>query len=114
VRNSGTQPGANTWTTWWTTRCAMASVRSPTSIVSSRLVTGSRGPAPPRPPAPSLIRPAPRGDVVEGPPHPMRRARQALDRLSLADLTVLDRADQGKEFVQLDLRDAQMVQEIEM
>src|SRR2546426_2675561 len=41
VRKSGTQPGASTWTTWWTTRCAMASVRSPTSMVSSSLVTGS-------------------------------------------------------------------------
>src|SRR5712692_4331014 len=41
VRNSGTQPGASTWTTWWTTLCAMASVRSPTAIASSNLVTGS-------------------------------------------------------------------------
>src|SRR6266851_8358947 len=41
VRKSGTQPGASTWTTWWTTRCAMARVRSPTSTVSSSLVTGS-------------------------------------------------------------------------
>jgi len=42
----------------------------------------------------------------------MRRAREALDRLGLTDLARLDRAEQGKEFVQLHLRDAYVVQEI--
>ena len=42
----------------------------------------------------------------------MRRAREALDRLGVTDLARLDRAEQGKEFVQLHLRDADVVQEI--
>jgi hypothetical protein len=41
VRQRGTQPGASTCTTWWTTRCAIARVRSPTSIASSSLLSGS-------------------------------------------------------------------------
>src|SRR2546426_2747569 len=44
VRKSGTQPGASTWTTWWTTRCAIDSVRSPTSRAISNLLTGSSAP----------------------------------------------------------------------
>lgn len=46
------------------------------------------------------------------PPHPVWRAQQVLDRLGGAGLVRLDRAEQGKEFVQLDLRDAHIVQEI--
>ena len=45
-------------------------------------------------------------------PHPVGRARQALDRLGLADLAGLHRAEQGKELIELDLRDAHVVQEI--
>jgi hypothetical protein len=41
VRNRGVQSGAKTWATGWTPRCAMASVRSPASSVSSHLGTGS-------------------------------------------------------------------------
>src|SRR5437773_699187 len=52
------------------------------------------------------------GNRVEGDPHPVRRARQALERLGLADLTGLDRAEQGEEFVKLDLCDVHVVQEM--
>jgi hypothetical protein len=45
-------------------------------------------------------------------PHPVRKPLQALDGLSLADLTGLDRAEQGEEFVQLHLLDAHVVQEV--
>jgi hypothetical protein len=41
VRQRGPQPGASPWTTWWTTRGAIAQVRSPLSMVRRRLVTGS-------------------------------------------------------------------------
>jgi len=52
------------------------------------------------------------GDRVHRCPHPVRRARQARDGLRLADLASLHRAEQRKEFIQLDLRNAHIVQEI--
>jgi hypothetical protein len=45
-------------------------------------------------------------------PHPVRAPLQTLDGLRLADLTVLDRTEQGEEFVQLHLLDAHVVQEV--
>src|SRR6266568_1357043 len=45
-------------------------------------------------------------------PHPVRSTRQAFEGLGLADLTILDRTEQGIEFVQLHLRDAHVVEEI--
>ena len=42
----------------------------------------------------------------------MRGAGEAVERLGLTDFTRLDRAEQGKEFVQLHLRDADVVQDI--
>src|SRR5262249_53980960 len=41
VKKSGAQSGANTCATWWTKRWAIASVRFPTSIASSSLLSGS-------------------------------------------------------------------------
>src|SRR5262249_4307166 len=45
-------------------------------------------------------------------PYPVRGARQALDSLRLADLTRLDGPEQGIEFIELHLGDADVVQEI--
>jgi hypothetical protein len=42
VRKRDTQPGASPGPTCWTTRCARASVRSPPSMVSRRVLTGAR------------------------------------------------------------------------
>jgi hypothetical protein len=50
--------------------------------------------------------------MVECPPYPVRRARQALDRLGVADLASLDRAEQGKELIQLHLCDPHVMQEV--
>ena len=67
----------------------MASVRSPTSSVSSNLVTGSMA------------------------AHTQWGERdEALDRFGLTDFARLDRTEQGKEFIQLHLRDAYVVQEV--
>jgi hypothetical protein len=46
VSKSGTQPGATPCTPCWPTRCAMASVRSPTSSGRRSGVTGSIAPQP--------------------------------------------------------------------
>jgi hypothetical protein len=53
-----------------------------------------------------------RGARIHRRPHPVRRARQARDGLRLADRAGLHRAEQRKEFIQLDLRDPPSVQEI--
>src|SRR5262249_7765992 len=45
-------------------------------------------------------------------PPPVRRARQKLERLGLADLARLDCPEQGIEFIELHLCDAYVVQEI--
>jgi hypothetical protein len=45
-------------------------------------------------------------------PHPVRQTRQALDHLGLADLTILDRIEQGIELVELHLGDPHVVQKI--
>jgi hypothetical protein len=45
-------------------------------------------------------------------PHPVGRPLQALDGLSLADLTVLDGAEQGKQCVQLELPDVDIAQKV--
>jgi hypothetical protein len=42
----------------------------------------------------------------------VRRARQAFESLGLADLTVLDRTEEGIEFIELHLRDAHVVQKM--
>ena len=49
---------------------------------------------------------------VQGHPDPLGRPLQALDGLSLADLAVLDRAEQGKQLIELDLLDAYVVQDV--
>jgi hypothetical protein len=49
---------------------------------------------------------------IHGRPHPGGRTIQALDGLSRADRPSLDRAEQGKEFVQLDLPHAHVVQDV--
>src|SRR5262252_3411603 len=45
-------------------------------------------------------------------PDPLGRPLQALDGLSLADDTVLDRAEQGEEFIELHLPDPHVVQDV--
>ena len=45
-------------------------------------------------------------------PDPTGRTLQALESLSLADLPVLDRAEQGEEFVQLHLSHPYVVQDV--
>jgi hypothetical protein len=49
---------------------------------------------------------------IHGRPYPRGRAIQALDGLSLADRTVLDRTEQGKQLIELDLSDSYVVQEV--
>src|SRR5262249_16178088 len=49
---------------------------------------------------------------IECRPHPMRRARQALDRPLLAYRAVLKRTKHGIEFIELHLREVQVVQEV--
>src|SRR5216683_215965 len=48
---------------------------------------------------------------VDRRPHPMRGARQALDRPLLAHRAVLERTEHGIEFIELHLREVQVVQE---
>jgi hypothetical protein len=45
-------------------------------------------------------------------PDPLGRPLQSLDGLSLADLAVLDRAEQGKEFIELHLPHPHVVEEV--
>ena len=45
-------------------------------------------------------------------PDPVGGSRQALDRLALADLAILDRTEQGEEFIHLHLVDVEVVQEV--
>ena len=49
---------------------------------------------------------------LQGAPDPVRGARQALDRLGLGDLAILERAEDGIEFVQLHLANLEIAQEI--
>jgi hypothetical protein len=49
---------------------------------------------------------------VHGHPDPLGRPLQTLDGLSLTDLAVLDRVEQGEEFVQLYLPDPHIVQDV--
>ena len=52
------------------------------------------------------------GDRIDCRPHPVRGTREPRDGLSLADLADLHGAEQGKEFVELHLRDPHVVQEV--
>ena len=52
------------------------------------------------------------GHGIQRHPYPMRGVRQALEGLGLMNLTLLDRTEQGIEFVQLHLGDADVVQEV--
>src|SRR5262249_57417228 len=45
-------------------------------------------------------------------PAPRGRRLQALDGLSLTDLTLLDRTEQGKQLIELHLPDAHVVEEV--
>jgi len=45
-------------------------------------------------------------------PHPLGRTLQALDGLSLADRAILDGAEQGKQFIELDVLDTHVVQDV--
>ena len=47
-----------------------------------------------------------------GAPDPLGHTLQPLDGLSLTDLAVLDRAEQGKELIELDLPHAYIVQDV--
>ena len=49
---------------------------------------------------------------VHGDPDPLRRTLQALNGVGLADLTILDRAEQGKQLIELHLPDPYVVQEV--
>ena len=49
---------------------------------------------------------------VHGDPDPLRQTLQALDGVGLADLTVLDRAEQGKQLIELYLSDPYAMQEV--
>jgi hypothetical protein len=55
---------------------------------------------------------SPLGDQLNRHPPPVRRARQALESLGLAELTVLDRPEQGLECLELHRRDAHVVQNL--
>jgi hypothetical protein len=45
-------------------------------------------------------------------PDPLGRTLQTLDGLGLVDLPVFDRAEQGKELIELDLPHAHIVQDV--
>jgi hypothetical protein len=49
---------------------------------------------------------------VHGGPDPMRGTLQALDGVGRADFPVLDRAEQGKQLIELDLSDPYAMQEV--
>jgi hypothetical protein len=42
-------------------------------------------------------------------PNPMRRTRQALERLGLGDLTLFDGTEQGEQLIHLHLLDVEIV-----
>jgi hypothetical protein len=52
------------------------------------------------------------GDGVHGDPHPMRGTGQPLYRVGLCDLTIFDGAEQGKQLIELNLRDMDVVEEM--
>ena len=52
------------------------------------------------------------GDRINRHPHPVRRARQAFERLGLRDRAGLHGTEQGIEFVQLHLGDPHVMEEI--
>jgi hypothetical protein len=52
------------------------------------------------------------GDGLYRRPAPVRRTREALNRFDCTDLARRDRAEPGKECIQLDLTDADSVQEV--
>jgi hypothetical protein len=49
---------------------------------------------------------------VQGHPDPLRRPLQTLERLRLTDRTILDRAEQGEEFIELHLPDPHVVEDM--
>ncbi|HEY5868779.1 MAG TPA: hypothetical protein VI542_25000 [Candidatus Tectomicrobia bacterium] len=93
MRNSGAQSGAKTCATWWTTRCAIARVRSPTSIAhvdrQQHLALG-----------------------VQRDPHPLGCTLQARDGLGLIDLPVFHGTEESTQLIKLHLVDPHVVQEV--
>jgi hypothetical protein len=63
-------------------------------------------------PVPGIDRQEQFAHRIDGPPHPMGRARQALEHLGLAHFTSLHGTEQGEEFIELHLRDPHVVHKI--